>query len=112
MVANSPRIGVGPGFDSQGCVTFFHKYCFPNLYWIHWSITKWSDSANTPTFSSLKHKEVSNMSLDRYHFIIQFYSDNILLVPRLVVVDMGKNPHWPLKNIWAKYNKSKEYEHL
>ena len=32
MVANSPRIGVGPGFDSQGCVTFFHKYCFPNLY--------------------------------------------------------------------------------
>ena len=35
MVANSPRIGVGPGFDSQGCVTFFHKYCFPNLYWIH-----------------------------------------------------------------------------
>ena len=32
MVPNSPRIGVGPGFDSQGCVTFFHKYCFPNLY--------------------------------------------------------------------------------
>ena len=49
MVANSPRIGVGPGFDSQGCVTYFHKYCFPNSYWIHWSITKWSDSANTPT---------------------------------------------------------------
>ena len=29
VVANSPRIGVGPGSDSQGCVTFFHKYCFP-----------------------------------------------------------------------------------
>ena len=31
-VAGSPRIGVGPGFDSQGSVTFFNKYCFPNLY--------------------------------------------------------------------------------
>ena len=49
MVAKSPRIGVGPGFDSQGSVPLFHKYCFLNLYWIHWSITKWSDSANTPT---------------------------------------------------------------
>ena len=29
MVANSSRIGVGPEFDSQGCVSFFHKYCFP-----------------------------------------------------------------------------------
>ena len=38
------------------------------------------------------------MSLDRYHFIIQFYSDNILLVPLLVVVDMGQDPHWTLKN--------------
>ena len=28
------------------------NYCFPNLYWIHWSITKWSDSAKThPTMS-------------------------------------------------------------
>ena len=35
MVARPPRIGVGPGFDSQGSVTFFHKYCFPNLHWIH-----------------------------------------------------------------------------
>ena len=41
-VAGSPRIGVGPGFDSQGSVTFFNKYCFPNLYWIHWVILgKW-----------------------------------------------------------------------
>ena len=31
-VAVSPRIGVGPGFDSQGSVNFFIKYCFPNLY--------------------------------------------------------------------------------
>ena len=31
-VAGSPRIGVGPGFDSQGSVNFFHKYCFPNLH--------------------------------------------------------------------------------
>ena len=35
MVAISPRIGVGPGFDSQGSVTLFLKYCFPNLRWIH-----------------------------------------------------------------------------
>ena len=34
-VAGSPRIGVGPGFDSQGSVNFFNKYCFPNLHWIH-----------------------------------------------------------------------------
>ena len=66
MVANSPRIGVGPGFDSQGCVTFFHKYCFPNLYWIHWSITKWSDSANTPTTSSL-------MIIDLQGFILNLF---------------------------------------
>ena len=45
MVATSPRIGVGLGSDSQGSVTLFHKYCFPNLYWIHWAITGWSDSA-------------------------------------------------------------------
>ena len=31
-VAVSPRIGVGPGFDSQGSVNFFTKYCFPNLH--------------------------------------------------------------------------------
>ena len=31
-VAGSPRIGVGPGFDSQGSVNFFSKYCFPNLH--------------------------------------------------------------------------------
>ena len=35
MVTKSPRIGVGLGFDSKGSVTFFHKYCFPNLHWIH-----------------------------------------------------------------------------
>ena len=35
MVAGPPRIGVGPGFDSQGSVNFFTKYCFPNLHWIH-----------------------------------------------------------------------------
>ena len=34
-VAGSPRIGVGPGFDSQGSENFFTKYCFPNLRWIH-----------------------------------------------------------------------------
>ena len=49
MVANSPWIGAGPGFDSQGCVTFFHnhKNYFPNLYWIHWANTWWSDSAKS-----------------------------------------------------------------
>jgi len=31
MVTKSPRIGVCSGFDSQGSVTLFHKYCFPNL---------------------------------------------------------------------------------
>ena len=45
MVAKSPRTGVGPGFDSQGSVILFYKYCIPNLYWIHWAIPWWSDSA-------------------------------------------------------------------
>ena len=31
-VAETPRLGVGPGFDSQGSVNFFSKYCFPNLH--------------------------------------------------------------------------------
>ena len=39
------RTGVGPGFNSQGSVTFFHKYCFPNLHRSHWAIPWWSDSA-------------------------------------------------------------------
>ena len=34
MVAGPPRIGVVPGFDSQASVTFFQKYCFPNLHWL------------------------------------------------------------------------------
>ena len=32
MVTMIPRIGEGPGLDSQGCVTLFNKYCFPNLH--------------------------------------------------------------------------------
>ena len=32
MVASSPRLGVGPGFDSQGSVNFFNKYCYPDLH--------------------------------------------------------------------------------
>ena len=35
MDAGPPQIGVGPGFDSQGSINFFTKYCFPNLHWIH-----------------------------------------------------------------------------
>ena len=31
MVANSPRIGVGPGFDSQGCVTFLSQILLSQL---------------------------------------------------------------------------------
>ena len=30
-----PGLENGPGFDSQGSVNFFTKYCFPNLRWIH-----------------------------------------------------------------------------
>ena len=30
-VANSPRIGVGPGFDSQGCVTFLSQILLSQL---------------------------------------------------------------------------------
>ena len=32
MVTKTPRIGEGPGFDSQGSATLFIKYCFPNLH--------------------------------------------------------------------------------
>ena len=31
MVANSPRIGVGLGFDSQGCVTFLSQILLSQL---------------------------------------------------------------------------------
>ena len=27
-----PGLENGPGFDSQGSVNFFTKYCFPNLH--------------------------------------------------------------------------------
>ena len=30
-VANSPRLGVGPGFDSQGCVTFLSQILLSQL---------------------------------------------------------------------------------
>ena len=30
-----PGLENGPGFDSQGSVNFFTKYCFPNLHRIH-----------------------------------------------------------------------------
>ena len=30
-----PGLENGPGFDSQGSVNFFIKYCFPNLHRIH-----------------------------------------------------------------------------
>ena len=40
-----PQLGVGPGFDYQGSVTFFHNFHnFSNVYWIHCSIcnqVKW-----------------------------------------------------------------------
>ena len=43
MVANSPRIGVGPGFDSQGCVTFLSQILLSQLVlnplghpWVKW----------------------------------------------------------------------------
>ena len=35
MVTLPPWIGVGPGFNSQGSVNFFLKYCFANLRRIH-----------------------------------------------------------------------------
>ena len=38
MATITPRIGEGPGFDSQDSVTLFSKHCFPNLHWIHGNI--------------------------------------------------------------------------
>ena len=35
MATKTPRIGEGPGLDSQGSAILFHKHCFPNLLWIH-----------------------------------------------------------------------------
>ena len=32
IVTLTPQIGEGSGFDSQGSVTLFNKYCFPNLH--------------------------------------------------------------------------------
>ena len=41
-----------------------------------------------------KQKDVCKMCLDRYHFIIPIYCNNILLVPALVVLEVCKDPHW------------------
>ena len=35
MVTRSPWIGVGPEFDSQGSITLFLKYFFPNMHRFH-----------------------------------------------------------------------------
>ena len=82
-VAGSPQIGVGPGFDSQGSVTFFHKYCFPNLHGSHWAIPWWSDSAiysniqvhkytstQTHEYTNPKIREYKNTKVHKYieHF--------------------------------------------
>ena len=44
-VANSPRLGVGPGFDSQGCVTFLSQILLSQLVLNPLGYTGWSDSA-------------------------------------------------------------------
>ena len=37
LLSSSPRIGEGPGLETQGGSTLFHKYCFPNLHWTFFS---------------------------------------------------------------------------
>ena len=62
-VARPPRIGVSPGFDSQDSVNFFIKYCFPNLYWIHWVILGEVIRPSTPISKSLSFKYVPPLLL-------------------------------------------------
>ena len=49
------------------CVTIFHKYCFPNLYWIHWNylVTWFSQNSNTIVI-------VFNGSKNMLHFDTQW----------------------------------------
>ena len=49
-----------------------------------------------------KQKDVCKMCLDRYHFIIPIYCNNILLVPGFVVLEVCKDPHWSCDKIVQK----------
>ena len=58
-MTETPRIGEGPGFDYQGSVTLFLKYCFPNLHWIHDNALGVEDCEFVPV-----HHQLMLMTLD------------------------------------------------
>ena len=67
MVTRSPRIGVGPGFDSQGSVTLFLKFCFPNLHWIHGNTIEVKDCEFVPVST----KKSKYLYLGKQEWILQ-----------------------------------------
>ena len=70
-VAVSPRIGVGPGFDSQGSVNFFTKYCFPNLHRIHVKAFEVEDCEFVPVHHQPKVISSNNDSASRAAMLLQ-----------------------------------------
>ena len=67
-----PGLENGPGFDSQGSVNFFTKYCFPNLHRIHVKAFEVEDCEFVPVHHQQK-----------WHNIL--YTKNALLRPSLTV---------------------------
>ena len=112
-VAGSPRIGVGPGFDSQGSVTFFHKYCFPNLHWIHWANPWWSDSAIysniqvhqlIASIQRLVRRFLTSNSLQHVYYFVFCHSDRWNICLSLSI------SHFWLMFIWMSPLSPKEFE--
>ena len=67
MATITPRIGEGPGFDSQGSVTLFNKYCFPNLHWIHGNTIEVKDCEFVPVST----KKSKYLYLGKQEWILQ-----------------------------------------
>ena len=65
-------IGVGPGFDSQGSVNFFTKYCFPNLHWIHVKAFEVEDCEFVPVHHQPKVISSNNDSASRAAMLLQW----------------------------------------
>ena len=66
-----PGLENGPGFDSQGSVNFFTKYCFPNLHRIHVKAFEVEDCEFVPVHHQPKVISSNNDSASRAAMLLQ-----------------------------------------
>ena len=64
-----PGLENGPGFDSQGSVNFFTKYCFPNLHRIHVKAFEVEDCEFVPVHHQPKAKFYSTPQVKKKRFL-------------------------------------------